>query len=371
MVSLPATPSPPAQSTCQAPPVPTAPCWQASTQARPATAYQPPSSTRESLEPHVQLLSTDEPHPYQKPASDQPQTEPASSTWRPPPTTSAAPPTVDRIPTSKRKKVLYVADSIGRNVDIRHLEEATNTMIYKEKAYGAEYKTDALKPNENFVYVSNNAASKRNYSYAVFHGSTTDVTNLDTSAGTESDLEYQKQEIFIASQNMISAARNIVQKYPEIEKVLILDRPPRFDPLSTDPAQLKPKLSEYGNKVLREELEKCDVKHKIFICPHSLPKEPQENLYGHPDRRGYDGIHFTRSVCNILQKHLDSHSREPHRQTIPRIAQPSSSGSRSSAATTSTLKPSAKSDSVVPETCTHNNFTYAVPTYNYFSALGN
>ena len=62
--------------------------------------------------------------------------------------------------------------------------------------------------------------------------------------------------------------------------------------LSTDPAQLKPKLSEYGNKVLREELEKCDVKHKIFICPHSLPKEPQENLYGPPDRRGYDGIHL-------------------------------------------------------------------------------
>ena len=305
------------------------------------------------------------------------------STWRPPPTTSAAPPTVDRIPTSKRKKVLYVADSIGRNVDIRHLEEATNTMIYKEKAYGAEYKTDALKPNENFVYVSNNAASKRNYSYAVFHGSTTDVTNLDTSAGTESDLEYQKQEIFIASQNMISAARNIVQKYPAIEKVLIFDRPPRFDPPSTDPAQLKPRLSDYGNKILREELEKCDVKHKIFICPHSLPNDLQQNLYGHPDRRGYDGIHlygsdgrnhFTRSVCNILQKHMDIHARDPHRHIIPRTAQPSSS--QAPAAPTSTPKPPAKPDSVVidiefPETCTHNNFTYSVPTFNYFSALGN
>ena len=48
-----------------------------------------------------------------------------------------------RLPTSKRHKVLFLADSIGSKADIRHLEEATNTLIYRERAYRAAYKEDA------------------------------------------------------------------------------------------------------------------------------------------------------------------------------------------------------------------------------------
>ena len=88
----------------------------------------------------------------------------------------------NRLPTSKRQKVLFIADSIGRNVDMRHLEEATNSLIYTEKAFGAQYKADAFRPNDNFAYVSMNAPCKRNYKYAVLQGSSTDITNLNTSA---------------------------------------------------------------------------------------------------------------------------------------------------------------------------------------------
>ena len=35
------------------------------------------------------------------------------------------------------------------HVDVRHLEEATNTLIYTERAYGASYKPDAFKPHSN------------------------------------------------------------------------------------------------------------------------------------------------------------------------------------------------------------------------------
>ena len=84
-----------------------------------------------------------------------------------------ATPSIDRLPSSKRHKVLFIADSIGRNADVRHLEEATNTLIFTEKAYGAQYKTDALKPNKNFCYVSANVANKRDYKYAVLQGAST------------------------------------------------------------------------------------------------------------------------------------------------------------------------------------------------------
>ena len=113
---------------------------------------------------------------------------------------------------------------------------------------------------------------------------------------------------------MICSARNIILNNPGIVKVIILDRIPRFDTnTAADPAGLKSKLSDYGNSVYREELEKCDLKDRIFIGSHSLPNDCQQNLYGHPARSGYDGIHlygpdgrnhFTRSLCNTLQKFL-------------------------------------------------------------------
>ena len=190
---------------------------------------------------------------------------------------------------------------------------------------------------------------------------------------------------------MISAARNIIPRNPAVEKVLILDRTPRFDPQSVDPSNLKPKLSEYGNLVLREEHNKSDVKDKIVICSHSLPDVFQQNLFGHPESNGFDGIHYagvdganhyTRSVCNILQKFINKDSRELHNHTIPRSvhsSQPtwtfSTTSKHSPAAPPPLAKPPTKPDSVVVDiespTVTEPQFFYSVPTYNPFTLLGN
>ena len=333
----------------------------------------------------------------------------------------------NRMPTSTRPKILFIADSIGRNVDVRHLEEASNSLIYSVKAYGANYEADAFHPNLNFIEASLKAPSNNNYSYAILQGSSTDITNLDTSFVNSAHLEFLKQKVLVASQNMISAARNIVVNNPNIEKVLILDRIPRFDPSSTDVSQLKPKLSEYGNKVLRDELSKCDVKDRISIGAHMLPAELHQNIYGHPARRGYDGIQphgpdgrnfYTRSMCNILQQFLPKHSREFHNHAFPHntrapsstsvpytepsssrpFSQPSSqpSSSQPPASSSQTSAPSsAKSksnrfqstpdktpnplfntpnpDDVIIEmesfeTCDHH---YSIPSSNYYNLLGN
>ena len=81
----------------------------------------------------------------------------------------------------------------------------------------------------------------------------------------------------MASRNMISAARNIILGNPGIKKVLILDRTPRFDTKEADPTNLKHKLSEYGNKIFRDKLDKSDVKIQILIAAHSLPTQFQDN----------------------------------------------------------------------------------------------
>ena len=291
----------------------------------------------------------------------------------------------ERLETSKRNKVLFIADSVGNSADIRHLEEATNTMIYVEKAFGASYKADAYRPNDNFIYVARNAPIKRNYSHAVLQGSSTDITNLNTSAG-DNHLEFLKQEVAIASKNMISAARNIILGNSGIKKVLILDRIPRFDTEEADPTQLKRELSEYGNKVFRDELENSDVKEHISIASHTLPTQLQENIYGNPSSSQFDGIHlrghdgrnhYSRSLCNIFQKFFSESSRELHNHTIPGFQPTSSSTAR--AAFTASKKSSSlppKNSSVIidiePEDIIDGHYyQYAVPTYNPFTVLGN
>ena len=170
-----------------------------------------------------------------------------------------------------------------------------------------------------------------------------------------------------------------------VRKVLILDRIPRFDTPSTDPFNLKNKLSDYGNEILREERDKTDVKDHIFISPHSLPNQFQENLYGHPNSSYFDGIHlrgpdgnnhYTRSLCNILQTFLCDHSREFHNHTIPRIHKTPVSPSFSptsppSKIPTSSVSHPLKPDSVAIQIEDDDLFTYSIPTYNSFSALGN
>ena len=233
--------------------------------------------------------------------------------------------------------------------------------------------------------------NKRDYSYVVFHGSTTDISNLDISLSNPANIEYYKQEVCTASKNMISAARNFILKNPRIEKVLIVERPPRFDPPDSDPAHLKAWLSDYANGVLHDELAKSNVKQRVFVCPHSLPQTFEQDLYGHPARRGFDGVHlhgsngciaFTHSMCNILQHNLKEHSRETHKHLFPGYTNcPTLTTPNTFASQQLPSKPSGnintKPDTVVIDIEPENDIIYesstiyAVPTYNPFSCLGN
>ena len=163
-----------------------------------------------------------------------------------------------------------------------------------------------------------------------------------------------------------------------------MERPPRFDPPDSDPAHLKAWLSDYANGVLHDELAKSNVKQRVFVCPHSLPQTFEQDLYGHPARRGFDGVHFhgsngskafTHSMCNILQHNLKEHSRETHKHLFPGYTNcPTASQKLSSRPS---VNINTKPDTVVIDIEPENDIIYesstiyAVPTYNPFSCLGN
>ena len=297
-------------------------------------------------------------------------------------------PSSKRLPTSDRSKVLFITDSIGRNVNTRHLEEATNTLIYSEEAYGAEFRTDALKPNKNFMYAAKNAPRKRDYKYAVLQGSSTDITNLDSRSPPSASIKFMEQEVFVASQNMVAAANTIIKNNPNIEKVILLETTPRFDIESVDPTGIKPELSKYSNKVMREEVKKSEFKDKIVIGTHTLPSICNNNIYGHPEVRGYDGIHmygqegmkyYTHSLCGILQKNLSNKSREPHNHQLPRYLLQTENlfpKHKPTPRPSNNTKPDHVIIEIDPPTepYPHHNLyedQYNIPVNNMFNSLGN
>ena len=302
-----------------------------------------------------------------------------------PPTPPASPPSSSkpRLPTSKREKVLFISDSIGTKADKRHLEEATNTLIYEEKAYGAQYKHNAWNPHMNFCDVAPRVACKRDYKYAVLQGGSSDISDLDTSTASPANIAFFEQEVFISSQNMISAAESILSVNPAIETVVIMERTPRFDPPALDPCKLKPELSKYANQVLRDQLQTSYLKDRIVIGTHCLPQQLSTNVLGHPTNRFYDGVHLngpdgpnylTRSLCNVLQRILTKNARSLHHHTIPITRNHESPFEE--AAPTHNPSPPQKPDMVVIDIDLDSPdyqlpYTYSVPTSNFFNLLGN
>ena len=113
--------------------------------------------------------------------------------------------------------------------------------------------------------------------------------------------------------------------------MIILRRPPRFDPANVDPLQLKPQLSSLGNAFLFDLWCSSKFKSKIFLGDHQLPHLVDDShhlVYGHPGHGQNDGLHmygpegrktFQASVLNILRnaKLLKRSSYPEKRKYIP------------------------------------------------------
>ena len=105
-------------------------------------------------------------------------------------------------------------------------------------------------PSKNFLDVVEKELDKRNYKVLVLGGGTVEVTNLNANINTEINLTSFREEITTSSQKMFALAESALQTHKDLEKVIILRRPPRFDPVTGDPLQIKPQLSSLGDATL-------------------------------------------------------------------------------------------------------------------------
>ena len=217
----------------------------------------------------------------------------------------------------KKPKVLFVADSVGRNVNFNKLERATNTRIKSTKAYSSENHNAARWPEKNVTDVTKKELAKNVHNdgidVLVLSAPTVDVTNLDTSKLRPSDnIEFFKQEVINSSKNMISVAENALRSNNELKKVVIMCHPPRFDTKEVDPLSLKHSLAKIANANLHQVWLDSPLKDKIFIGEHKLDCSNKTHLLRFTDERTqyYDGIHlfsksgkraYTESVLSILE----------------------------------------------------------------------
>ena len=87
--------------------------------------------------------------------------------------------------------------------------------------------------------------------------SSVDITNLNTSDTSNEAVESYKTVVEKSTSKMFETANTLIDENKSIDKVIIIDRTPRFDAKTVDPFGLKVKLAEYGNKLNKAELEKA------------------------------------------------------------------------------------------------------------------
>ena len=195
-----------------------------------------------------------------------------------------------------RKKVLYVADSVGRNLKFPKIEADTKCVIKTAKAYSAAYDKNAKWPESNFSEVVNQELIEKSYDTIVMTAPTVDITNLDTSSLKEEDnTEVYQQVVFVSCQNMFNTAHRAINTQESLEKVILMEHPPRYDSKELDPIGLKPKLAKLANSMYNQLWLDSPYKNKIIIGNHSLETngsgEKHAALFTNIKTGMYDGVH--------------------------------------------------------------------------------
>ena len=142
-----------------------------------------------------------------------PVTTPLSSAQLPstPGISSSTPSSASR--SMKPRKTLLVGDSISANIDIQHLENATQSKFTSVRAYSSVHdaksnpaKQAARFPNSNFRDVVPAALEKDNYQTLILQAGSVDITNLNTKDNQSKYMEYYRQETVMSAKRLFQTA---------------------------------------------------------------------------------------------------------------------------------------------------------------------
>ena len=158
--------------------------------------------------------------------------------------------------------ILFMGDSIFRNAYMEKIEKKVLNKVTVVKAYSSAYDTNKNNKfkSSNFTDLVPKELDKAKYDTLVMQASSTDLTNYKTVQNKE-ELRKIAQS---SNANMLSVATTAIANHPEVNKVVLFERVPRFDELQ--------ELNEFANKDLEAQWLQCDKEFKdnIYIGKHNL-----------------------------------------------------------------------------------------------------
>ena len=210
------------------------------------------------------------------------------------------------------RKLLYVGDSVTMNVNFGLLERETQTAIRAAEASGTD--ADSTGNNAALIDVLDLELEREKFNFLVIAAGPTEISKLQVNQ--PSDAKLLREETVDIAKKVISIAEAALEKFPHLEKVILVRTTPRFDPLPIDPAQLKPQLALLADSVLFGLWCESMYKEKIVLGNHDLSEWSKHNhpdIYGLSQNIGYDGVHMsgrlgrtvlTRSLLSVLKTDL-------------------------------------------------------------------
>ena len=148
----------------------------------------------------------------------------------------------NQIVSNGRKKMLFVGDSISRSLNISVLK---NVLNYDIERVELDSLTDlnglaALDMKMNEVQLST----------IVMQSGSKQLTDLQIPNDAINSMEHLKDNVRKVSENMYTLAEKYLQKFPNIDNVILLKQPYRCDSSDHETNQMKSKLCDFSNRVL-------------------------------------------------------------------------------------------------------------------------
>ena len=217
------------------------------------------------------------------------------------------------------RNILFVGDSHANKLDVRVLENDTNTNVDQATAYTTDEDSDARYPNKSFMKVVPERLTKKNYDTLVIQGGCNEISNIRlNSESTAANVKGWEEKVQKSRTKMFTLAQSSLENNPSLKKVIIVKSLPRYDPQNSDPNQIKAKLNQFGNTLYNTLWMQNGCPSNIIIVDQHLECQGplREKRFGNPAFRGYDGKpwdgihmrgrlavrHYTNSLIRILSE---------------------------------------------------------------------
>ena len=175
-----------------------------------------------------------------------------------------------------KSNILIVGTSLNNNLNQQVIKHVTESNVKFSTAFTVDRDSDARYPDKNFLKVVPGELASDTYNVLIMNSGPNEITNLSARINPFDNLDYCKELVYKSSEKMVKLAIDSLQKNPNLERVLIVKRLPRFDNKIKDPR--KQVKGQNVVKIIREFLKiRCPMS-KASTTLNSFFKRNKINL---------------------------------------------------------------------------------------------